>query len=119
MPLATGPTRGSLLYKQARIETSEPLGSFVMSNLQITVPRCLSFVEAAQILGVSKDSVRRRADEGELPILHVGGLPRIDVADLMAYIERQKVAAAERIAQRKALDVPRRKPGRPRKKGIG
>lgn len=93
-----------------------------MSTLQITVPRCVSFDDAAKILGVSKDTIRRRADEGEIPFLHVGGLPRIDAADLLSFIERQKAAAAERIAQRKARqaqDVPKRKPGRPRKKGIG
>ena len=51
--------------------------------------------EAAQLLGVSDDTVRRWADAGRLPTVTEGGRLRIDGAALAEFAESQ-AAAAER-----------------------
>ncbi|AXQ62961.1 helix-turn-helix DNA binding protein [Gordonia phage Bibwit] len=48
---------------------------------------------AAEYLGVSYSTVRRLIARGDLHVVMIGNSPRLDLADLDAYIEQRKVIA--------------------------
>jgi excisionase family DNA binding protein len=53
---------------------------------QIEFPTFLTLAEAAAILRVHRATVGRMVDAGEIPATRVRGLPRINAADLAAWI---------------------------------
>ena len=57
----------------------------------VTVPRLMEAREAASVLGCSERLVWRLAALGELRCVHIRRLRRFDLADCLAYIERNKV----------------------------
>lgn len=58
------------------------------------VPQLLSIPEAAKALGLgSRNSVYALVARGELPVVTVGRVSRIDAADIESYIERNKRTA--------------------------
>jgi excisionase family DNA binding protein len=76
----------------------------------------LSINSVAQRLGVSRWTVARMLADGEIPHVPVRGTPRIDPIDLDNWIERQKAASIQRVAQ--GVEPEKRPVGRPRKEGI-
>ena len=52
----------------------------------------LSPTDAARLAQVSRDTIYREIDRGELAAHHVGRQLRIDPADFRAYLERERVA---------------------------
>ena len=48
----------------------------------------LTPADAAALAQVSKDTIYREIDRGELPALHVGRLLRIDPQDFSVYLKR-------------------------------
>ena len=56
----------------------------------VELPRLLTRVEAAEILGCSLDTLDRRIAQGKLPALRDERLVRISVDDLNAYIRSSK-----------------------------
>jgi len=48
----------------------------------------LSPADAARLASVSRDTIYRAVDGGELPALHVGRLLRIDPYDFRRWLER-------------------------------
>jgi excisionase family DNA binding protein len=61
------------------------------------VPQLVSVVEAAGMLGLrSKNSVYRLVAEGELPVVTVGRVSKVDVRDIDEYIARNKSVAPKR-----------------------
>lgn len=53
-----------------------------------TPPRLLTIQEAAYAMHMSLRTAKRRVAEGTLPSVKVGGLTRVRVGDLDAYLER-------------------------------
>jgi putative molybdopterin biosynthesis protein len=51
-------------------------------------PTLLSPADVARFAGVSRKTVYREIDRGELPAIHVGRLLRIDPTDLSRYLGR-------------------------------
>jgi len=74
----------------------------------------LSIAQVAATLGVSRWTVARMLDDGEVPHIKVRGTPRIDRVDLGAWIESQKAKSAAR----PPVEGPKRPVGRPKKEGI-
>jgi putative molybdopterin biosynthesis protein len=52
----------------------------------------LSPADAARLAQVSRDTIYREIDRGELPARHVGRQIRIDPADFRAYLDRERAA---------------------------
>jgi excisionase family DNA binding protein len=52
----------------------------------------LSPADAARLAQVSRDTIYREIDRGELPARHVGRQLRIDPADFAAYLDRERTA---------------------------
>ena len=50
------------------------------------LPRLLSLADAAAILGCSLKTLRRRIEEGQLPVIRDGRLVRIHPQDLTRYV---------------------------------
>jgi putative molybdopterin biosynthesis protein len=50
----------------------------------------LSPADAARMAQVSRDTIYREIDRGELPARHVGRQLRIDPADFRAYLDRER-----------------------------
>ncbi len=63
----------------------------------MSAPRLLTLGQAADLLGVSPRTVRRRIDTGRLPCFRDGRILRVPSSALEAYV-KQRVA--------KALDAP-------------
>lgn len=60
----------------------------------MTAPRLVSVADAAPMLGLgSKNSVYKLIADGELPVVEVGRVSKVDVADIEAFIERHKRTA--------------------------
>ena len=83
----------------------------------------ISIAEAATLLGVSRWTVGRMLADGEFPFISPRGVPRIDRADLKAWIIAQKVSSMERARSRTVKPVPvpqsgKRPVGAPRKAGL-
>ena len=57
------------------------------------VVRLLTIPEVAEILRISEGGVRRLQQQRCIPFLKVGGSVRFAESDLMAYIEKQRVAS--------------------------
>jgi putative molybdopterin biosynthesis protein len=53
----------------------------------------LSPADAAKMAQVSRDTIYREIDRGELPARHVGRQLRIDPADFQAYLDERKAGA--------------------------
>ena len=49
-------------------------------------PLTLSYDRAADRLGVSRSTVQRLVRSGAIPVVNVGGAPRLRVADLEDYV---------------------------------
>jgi putative molybdopterin biosynthesis protein len=52
----------------------------------------LSPADAARMAQVSRDTIYREIERGELPAHHVGRQLRIDPADFHAYLDRERAA---------------------------
>ncbi len=52
--------------------------------------RLLTVLEAGRLLGLSEFGVRRLLWSGSLPVVRVGRLVRIDIADLEAFVAENK-----------------------------
>jgi len=52
----------------------------------------VTIIEAARLLGVSDDTIRRRIKAGALPALIIAGKFRIDPADLDAMVRAEQAA---------------------------
>jgi excisionase family DNA binding protein len=52
--------------------------------------RDLSLQQAASLLGVSREFVRRLVNSGELPAMRVGTHQRISLADVLSYRDRRR-----------------------------
>jgi putative molybdopterin biosynthesis protein len=50
----------------------------------------LSPADAARLAQVSRDTIYREIDRGELPARHVGRQLRIDPADFRGYLDRER-----------------------------
>ncbi|WP_082915123.1 helix-turn-helix domain-containing protein [Paramagnetospirillum marisnigri] len=83
----------------------------------------LSISDVASVLRVSRWTVSRMLDDGVLPHIPVRGAPRIDPADLMAWIAAEKAKSVQRAKQRAQerakLTVVSGRRGRPRKSPVG
>jgi putative molybdopterin biosynthesis protein len=53
----------------------------------------LTPADAARMAQVSRETIYREIDRGELPARHVGRRLRIDPADFQAYLNERKVGA--------------------------
>jgi putative molybdopterin biosynthesis protein len=53
----------------------------------------LSPADAARMAQVSRDTIYREIDRGELPARHVGRQLRIDPADFQAYLDERRAGA--------------------------
>jgi excisionase family DNA binding protein len=60
--------------------------------------RLLPILGAAEYLGVSRATVERLVNRGDLPIVKVAGSTRYDVEDLDAYIESNRRRIRKRTA---------------------
>lgn len=61
------------------------------------VPQLLTIPETARALGVgSKNTVYQLIAQGELPVVTVGKVSRVDLDDVREYIARQKRTAPRR-----------------------
>jgi len=81
---------------------------------QIEFPTFLTLAEAAAILRVHRATVGRLVQAGELPATRVRGLPRIDAADLAAWI----TAGGSNTAPQPPALLPKGNRGRPKKAGL-
>ncbi|TQI66227.1 helix-turn-helix domain-containing protein [Clostridium sp. KNHs216] len=57
------------------------------------VPVVFDLPYAATLLNVSLDRIRKLAQRGEFPAFKIGKLWRVNKADMLDYIDRQKVAS--------------------------
>lgn len=55
--------------------------------------RLLSVNDTAEYLGITRSSVYRMINAGDLPVVHVGSRTLLDRHDLDAFIERNKAVA--------------------------
>lgn len=78
----------------------------------------LSIQEIADWLGVDRSTVSRILARGEIPSLQIGDMPRVDPADLTAWIDAGKAASLKRAAERQAAAPAKRAVGRPRKPAL-
>jgi len=53
---------------------------------QPSLPRLLRLQEASDTLGISPKTLRRRIDEGQLPVIRDGRILRVHPRDLERYI---------------------------------
>lgn len=74
----------------------------------------LSLSEVATYLGISRPTVWRLLDSGELPGLKIRDTWRVEKADLSVWIDQQKSASQEKIRATKKPSK-KRPVGRPRK----
>lgn len=77
--------RSNPLYARGRPYSAKPKRSVTERNVTL-----LTDEEAADVLACTAKRVRKLYYEGELPAVYVGGLFRVDVADVHAYTERRK-----------------------------
>lgn len=61
---------------------------FVEQAVQKPMPLAVDIVEAARLLGVCDDTIRKEVDRGELKASRVGRVWRIRVSELDAYLKR-------------------------------
>jgi putative molybdopterin biosynthesis protein len=54
------------------------------------IPPLLTPAEVAQLANVSRKTVHREIDRGELPAVHVGRQLRIDTTELESYMRRPR-----------------------------
>lgn len=60
----------------------------------MAAPQLVSVADAAPMLGLgSKNSVYKLIAAGELPVVEVGKVSKVDVEDIRSYIERHKRTA--------------------------
>jgi excisionase family DNA binding protein len=69
--------------------------------------RLLTLAEAAERLGYSARTVRRRIERGELPVFRDGRILRICESDLLAYIARRTTRL--QLLQRRTVRLPHRR----------
>lgn len=69
-----------------------PLSS--VENLAISIPR------AARLLDIQARTLRRALEADGVPLIRILGTDRIDVIDLVEFLERRKTAATPRGAER-------------------
>lgn len=55
-----------------------------------TLPRLLTLQEAAQFLGIGRNTLYVAAREGRIPSFKVGALVRFDVDELRAWLEANR-----------------------------
>lgn len=80
--------------------------------------RFLSINEIAACLGVSRWTVMRALDDGEIPSVAIRGARRVDPADLHAWIAAQKAVSLARMDASRAPMAANRPVGRPRKTAV-
>ena len=114
MVLARLPESGaSVLASEAINHVLDLVGALAEARAEIQhlqrAPRpLLTIAETAEHLRVSTETVRQLVLSGELPKIQLGEQsPRIDPADLDAFIARRRVAQISRAGRRAAL--PRRR----------
>lgn len=82
----------------------------------------LSISDVADILAVSRWTVSRMLEDGEIPYVPARGTPRIDRADFDAWIADKKAASLAKAQAKKAKEeappAPIRRRGRPRKQEV-
>ncbi len=78
----------------------------------------VSIADAAALLGVSRWTVGRMLDDGEIPHIRPRGVPRIDRADLEAWVAAQKAASVSKPQEKPPVKQPARDSGRPRKVAV-
>ena len=91
--------------------------------MPISKSQLLSIQQASDILGISRWTVGRMLADGELPFINPRGIPRIDRADLNAWIIAQKASSMEKARSKTVASAPipppRKRPVRaPRKTGL-
>lgn len=59
--------------------------------------KLLSSEEAAEILGISTQTLARMAERGEIARIKVGGVYRFKPSDIAAFMERNREKASEEI----------------------
>ena len=64
------------------------------AEVRAAAPTLLSVEQAAESLGISRPLVARMIASGELPSLRIGRRRLLDAADLAAWVDRRKRAAA-------------------------
>ncbi|HLX63351.1 MAG TPA: helix-turn-helix domain-containing protein [Planctomycetota bacterium] len=67
---------------------ADSIQKFVEQAVQRPPPMAVDIVEAARLLGVCDDTIRREVDRGELKASRVGRVWRIRVSELDAYLKR-------------------------------
>ena len=77
----------------------------------------LSISEIAEILNLSKPTVWRLVDDGDLAGIKIRDTWRVARVDFDSWIEQQKAVSQEKIRARK-VPSEKRPVGRPRKKGV-
>ncbi len=57
-------------------------------------PLVVNIKQAAKALGVSQTKIREMERTGEVPVIRIGGLPKVSSAWLRQYVDDQTAAAA-------------------------
>jgi excisionase family DNA binding protein len=60
----------------------------------VNTKRLFSIDEAATYIGISRVSIYRAANRGDIPLVKLGGRTLVEVSDLDAYIANHKTTAA-------------------------
>jgi len=61
---------------------------------QVNTKRLFSIDEAATYIGISRVSIYRAANRGDIPLVKLGGRTLVEVSDLGTYIANHKTTAA-------------------------
>ena len=61
---------------------------------KVNTKRLFSIDEAATYIGISRVSIYRAANRGDIPLVKLGGRTLVEVSDLDAYIANHKTTAA-------------------------
>jgi excisionase family DNA binding protein len=73
---------------------SRPKKEFKPENSENGQHKLVSMRQAGEVLGVSEWTVRTLCCKGALPCVRVGRLLKVDMADLLAFIARNKQSNA-------------------------
>ena len=86
----TPPARKPGATPPARLASIAPTSIMPAAPSSAPLPRLLSLAQAAEVLGCSLKTLRRRIKDGDLPVIRDGRLVRVHPQDLARYVAARR-----------------------------